>query len=50
MALNSPTHRATMLRPDYEETGVGVVLCPQTGVYYLTNVFCLRKKPRPFPP
>jgi len=48
--MASRGHREIMLRPRYDETGVGVVFSWPSGTYYLTQVFCLRKRPRPMTP
>lgn len=40
--LESPSHRANMLGPQWKETGVGVAVT-KDGKYYFTQVFLLRK-------
>lgn len=43
--MNSPTHRANILDPDYNQFGIGVVV--SNGTIYVTVVFALRSGSTP---
>jgi uncharacterized protein YkwD len=43
--LGSPSHRASMLDPDVQETGVGVAV-DDDGVFYFTQLYLRDGGPR----
>jgi uncharacterized protein YkwD len=38
--MNSPGHRANILQPRYEKVGIGFFRDPQTGEFWVTQMFC----------